>query len=155
MIDTPRISKSTAQPAAVIHLAIPREKMRTEFGPALEEILTILSAQFVEPAGPAFAHHFKMTPGQFDFEVGFPINGTITNEGRVRLSELPARERVAHTIYHGSYEGLGEAWGAFTAWINAQGVKQAEDLWEIYAHGPESEPNPANWRTELYRPLVD
>jgi effector-binding domain-containing protein len=155
MTDTPQIMKTFAQPAAVIQLTIPREKMMTEFGPAIEEILTILSAQFVEPAGPVFAHHFKMTPGQFDFEMGFPINGTITNEGRVRLSELPARAKVAHTVYRGPYDGLPGAWGEFTAWMEAQGLKQAEDLWEIYAYGPESNPDPATWRTELYRPLKD
>ena len=154
MIDTPQIMKTFAQPAAVIHLTIPRAEMMTAFGPAVEEILTILSAQFVEAAGPAFAHHFRMTPDQFDFELGFPINGTITNEGRVRLSELPAREKVAHTVYRGGYEGLPGAWGEFTQWMEAQGLKQAEDLWEIYAYGPQSNPDPASWRTELYRPLA-
>ncbi len=28
------------------------------------------------------------------------------------------------------------------------------DLWECYAAGPESGPDPAKWRTELNRPLL-
>lgn len=155
MISTPQIMRTSAQPAAVIRLTIPRAAMMTEFGPALEEILTILSAQFVEPAGPAFAHHLGMSPDVFDFELGLPIHGAITNEGRVRLGELPARARVAHTVYTGGYEGLPQAWGEFSDWMQAQGLKQAEDLWEIYAYGPQSNPDPKTWRTELFRPLVD
>lgn len=38
-------------------------------------------------------------------------------------------------------------------WIAASGHTPAEDLWERYAAGPESSPDPATWRTELIRPL--
>jgi effector-binding domain-containing protein len=155
MIATPEIVHTLAQPAAVIRLDIPRSEMGAVFGPALEEILTVLQAQFVEATGPAFAHHLRMSPDRFDFELGLPINGTITNEGRVRLGELPARARVARTTYEGPYEGLPQAWQAFTDWMNAQGLKQDGDLWEIYAYGPQSNPDPKTWRTELNRPLRD
>ena len=155
MIDTPQIMQTKAQPAAVIHLDIPRAEMMTVFGPAMEEILTILTAEGVAPTGPAFAHHLKMTPDRFDFELGFAIESPITSAGRVKMSELPARDKVAHTVYRGGYEGLPGAWGDFTKWMEAQGLKQAEDLWEIYAYGPQSNPDPKTWRTELYRPLVD
>jgi hypothetical protein len=30
----------------------------------------------------------------------------------------------------------------------------AQGLWECYAAGPESNPDPASWRTELNRPLA-
>lgn len=155
MITTPEIVHTVAQPAAVLHLDIPRSEMMTAFGPALEEILTALQAQFVEATGPAFAHHLRMSPDRFDFELGLPIDGAITGEGRVRMGELPARARVARTTYEGPYEGLPQGWGEFTDWMNAQGLKQAEDLWEIYAYGPQSNPDPKTWRTELFRPLVD
>lgn len=45
--------------------------------------------------------------------------------GRVKPGELPAASKVARTVYHGSYEGLGAAWS-----------------------------EPASWRTELNQPLV-
>lgn len=62
--------------------------------------------------------------------------------------------RVARTIYRGPYEGLGSAWSEFDAWIAAHGHTPAADLWECYAAGPESSPDPASWRTELDRPLI-
>ena len=39
-------------------------------------------------------------------------------------------------------------------WMEAQGLQQAEDLWECYLTHPDSDPDPANWRTELNRPLL-
>lgn len=67
--------------------------------------------------------------------------------------ELPAA-KVARAIYSGGYEGLPGAWGEFSSWIKANGLKQADDLWELYSVGPQSSPDPANWRTELNRPLM-
>ena len=93
-----------------------------------------------------------MSPGVFDFELGVPVASSVQASGRVTPGALPAA-RVARTVYSGPYEGLPAAWGAFTAWMEANGCEQAEDLWEVYAVGPQASPDPANWRTELTRPL--
>jgi hypothetical protein len=45
------------------------------FGPAVGELLAVLSAQGRTPDGAAFAHHFDMSPGIFNFEVGFFVLG--------------------------------------------------------------------------------
>ena len=36
MIDTPQITQTAAQPAAVIHLTIPREEIQQAMGPAFD-----------------------------------------------------------------------------------------------------------------------
>ena len=59
------------------------------------------------------------------------------------------------TTYHGSYEGLGAAWGEFMARIEATGHEAADGLWECYTTGPANNPDPAAWRTELSKPLVE
>ena len=61
---------------------------------------------------------------------------------------------AARTVYHGGYEGLGAAWRELDEWVVAEGRMAAPDLWESYLAGPESSPDPANWRTELNRPLI-
>jgi effector-binding domain-containing protein len=61
---------------------------------------------------------------------------------------------VARTVFRGSYEGLGEAWGEFKAWIAANGHEAGPDLYECYHVGPESSASPADWRTELSQPLI-
>jgi effector-binding domain-containing protein len=57
-------------------------------------------------------------------------------------------------IYQGPYEKLYAAWSEVEAWMKAEGLQGAPDLWESYVSGPESSPDPSTWRTELNRPLV-
>jgi len=153
MIATPQIIQTSLQEAAVIHLTIPRSEMMKVFGPAVGELMTTLAAQGVEPVGSVFAHHLKMSPDTFDFELGVKVSSPANASGRVKPGQLPAA-KVARTIYSGPYEGLPAAWGEFTDWMKANGHKQAEDLWEVYSVDPHSTPDPAGWRTELNRPLT-
>ena len=153
MLDKPQIVHTNAQPAAVIRITIPRDEIRTVMGPGMAEVQAAVADQGVAPAGPMFSHHLRMDPDVFDFEIGLPLTASITAAGRVQPGELPAA-RVARTVYHGPYEGLADAWGDFMAWIESAGHTPAPDLWECYVSGPESSSNPAEWRTELNRPLV-
>lgn len=154
MIDPPAVTTTTEQPTAVIHLTIPRSDIQKEMGPAHRELFATLAAQQITPMGPWFSHHFRMDPATFDFEVGVPVDAPVKPAGRVRGSRLPAA-RVARTVYRGGYEGLGDAWGELEAWMKTAGLAPAKELWEIYAAGPETGPDPAAWRTELNRPLAD
>jgi effector-binding domain-containing protein len=43
-------------------------------------------------------------------------------------------------VYHGSYEGLGSAWGEFIGWITTEGHKSAPDLRGVLRRGPRVEP---------------
>ena len=154
MIDTPYITHSAARLAAVIHLDIPRTEMMQAFGPAIDELLTVLSAQDITPNGSAFAHHLTMSPDRFDFELGFFVSTPVSAAGRVQPGQLHAA-KVARTVYHGTYEGLPAAWGEFMGWIEANGHAPGTDLWEWYVAGPHTSPVPASWRTELNRPVLD
>lgn len=153
MIETPQILQTVAQSIAVIPITVPRADIRKVMGPALSELMAAVAAQGIAVTGPWFTHHLRMVPDIFDFEIGVPVAAPVTAAGRVKPSEWPVL-RVARTIYRGGYEGLGDAWGKFKAWIAAQGLTPAENLWESYAAGPESSPDPANWRTELTWPLA-
>jgi effector-binding domain-containing protein len=154
MIATPQIIKTNVQEAAVIRLTIPRSEMMKVFGPAVGELMAALATQGIEPVGAVFAHHLKMSPDIFDFELGVRVSVPAKATGRVKPGQLPA-VKVARTVYSGPYEGLPSAWGEFDKWMRANGHEQAQNLWEVYSVGPQSSPDPANWRTELNRPLAN
>jgi effector-binding domain-containing protein len=122
-------------------------------GPAIGEVFAALAAQGIRAAGPVFSHHHRMQPETFDFEVGVPVETEVTPNGRVKPGELPGAT-VARALYRGPYEGLGPAWGELQAWIAAEGHKPAANLWESYASGPETSPDPATWLTVLNWPLA-
>jgi effector-binding domain-containing protein len=146
MIEEPKVVHTEAQAAAVIHVTVPKNKIREVMGPGLKELRETLAAQGIEPTGPWFTHHLTLDPSQWDFEIGLPISAPVKPQGRVRAGELPALD-VARTVYHGGYEGLGAAWGELMGWIEQQGHVAAPSLWEVYL-----DENPC--RTELTRPLV-
>jgi effector-binding domain-containing protein len=153
MIDTPHIAQVAAHSAAVIRLTVPRTEIRNVMGPAMAELKALLAAQGIPPVGPIFSHHFRMDPGVFDFEVGIPVAANVAPAGRVQPGVLPAAT-VARAIHRGDYQGLGDAWEELDAWITAQGHLTAPGMWESYVAGPESSATPADWRTELNRPIA-
>ncbi len=114
MLDKPKIVQTEAQLTAVIRLTIPRSEIRKVMGPAMGEVMAAVAAQGIAPAGPMFSYHFRIDPDTFDFEVGVPVKKPVSPAGRVKPGELRAA-KVARTVYHGSYEGLGAAWGEFGA----------------------------------------
>ena len=154
MLDVPEVAKTDAQETAVIRLTIPRAEIRNVMGPGIGELMATVAAQGIETTGPWFTHHLRMDPQVFDFEIGVPVTAPVAPAGRVKAGHLPAT-KVARTVYHGPYEGLGAAWGELDSWIAGQGHKTKGDLWECYVAGPESSSDPATWKTELNRPLAD
>lgn len=55
MLETPHITQSTPQQAAVIHLTIPRDQIRTMMGPGIQEVIDTVVAQRIGPTGPVFS----------------------------------------------------------------------------------------------------
>lgn len=153
MIDTPHVTTTTAQLTACIRVTVPRNAIQQAMGPGIREVMSAVAEQDIAPTGPWFTHHLRMDPQVFDFEICVPVASPVTPHGRVQPGTLPAA-RVARTTFHGDYAGLGAAWGEFLAWIAANGHTPADDLLECYVKGPESSDNPADWRTELTKPLL-
>ncbi len=154
MIESPEIIRIKSKLTAVIPIKVPREEMQHVFRKGVDELMAELARQGIAPTGALFAHHFSITPEAFDFEIGVPVDEPVVATGRVRAGAWPAMQ-VARTVYHGPYEGLPDAWGEFMEWIDQKGHKPGPEVWECYLSGPESSADPADWRTELNRPLVD
>lgn len=154
MIDKPKVVETAAQSCALIHLVIPKPEIQTVMGPGIQELHAVLAAQGVAPAGSWFTHHYKIVPDSWDFEICLPVAKAVAPAGRVESGVWSAM-RVARTIYRGGFEGLGEAWGKLAEWIAGRGLAPADDLYERYLVGPESGRPPAEWETELSRPLAE
>jgi effector-binding domain-containing protein len=154
MIETPKLVDTPMQLVAIVHIETPRSKMQQVMGPGIGEVMAAVKAQGIGPTGPWFAHHLKMTPDAFDFDICVPVSSPVSAVGRVKSWQRPA-SKVVRTLYHGPYEGLGGAWHEFGKWAEANGYKTAGDLYECYMVGPEASPDSANWCTELSRPVIE
>lgn len=146
--------EAAPRPAAVIRLKIPRAEMPHVMPEAIQELAAVLARQGIAPAGPLFAHHLTLSDESFDFVTGFPVEAPVRPEGRVQPGTQPGG-RIARGIHTGAYEELFAAWNRFRAWQRQNGVIGRGDIWEVYAVGPESTSDPAQWRTELCVPLAE
>jgi effector-binding domain-containing protein len=153
MIDESTIIDVPEYATAVVRVSTPRSEMREAMGAARRALHAGLAEQGISPAGPMFSHHFKMEPGIFDFEIGVPVDAVVTALGRLEPSRIPAAKMVS-TIYHGGYEGLGEAWELFDDALDAQGLHIHEDLWETYLVGFDQSDDQSGFQTELKRSLL-
>jgi effector-binding domain-containing protein len=154
MISTPEIVMTAPVEAASIKLKVPSSEIMTHMGPGITEVYATLAAQAIAPAGPWFTHHLH-APGEFfDFEICVPVATPVTPAGRVAMTTL-ASAKVARATYTGAYEGLGAGWGELMTWIKSQNLVTEDALWEIYAKGPESGPDAANYATILHKPLKE
>lgn len=153
MSEPPKIVDVPSLDTACIHLTIPRSAIQKEMGPAIEELYASLEEQSIAPKGPLLAHHLRVDPATFDFEVGVPVTVPVSETGRVRQGHIPA-SRVVRSTYSGPYEGLQDAWRDLNEWIRSQGLTMGPNLWEVYLKGAESSDDPKEWRTELNRPIV-
>lgn len=152
MLETPELIDVPQQHTAVIRLHIPFDECQEQFGPAVGELFAELERQGIAPAGPLFDHHFSAPDTHFDFEIGVPVSKPMVPNGRVIPSERPAF-RAVKAVLVGGYENLPEAWPEFMQWIDEQGLQTATDFWQLFVKGPDSDPDPATWRTELIRAL--
>lgn len=134
--------------------AYPMADMATAFDSTFTALFPALGAQNVQPAGPGFSLHTRMPSDTVDFEIGLPVDrpvtATVSTESGVtlRASRLPAG-RVAIVSHLGSYDGLGEAWGAFMQAVGDAGHEPALPFWEIYVTEPSPEADPESMRTDL------
>lgn len=154
MIEPPGIFLTEPRHYAGLHQVIPVAQIQKVMGPSIQEVLAAVKAQSLEPAGPVFTHHLHRPVKTFDFEVGVPVAEAIAPDGRV-LPRIWPRMKVARTIFHGNYSGLPGAWGEFEKWVNNNSRHPGTEFWEVYTIGPETDPNPEAWRTELNWPLMD
>ena len=148
MISTPEVITTKELLTASIPLVIPGRDMPKYMDPAIQEIISVLTAQGMGPTGPMFSYHKRRPSETFDFEIGFPVAKAIKEEGRVVNSLLPA-VKVVRSVYQGPYEGLAQAWPALQNWVRANGHGETGKFWESYLNNPDEVKDPKDYRTEL------
>lgn len=141
------------QPAAVVRATLPVAELPGFFGRAFEAVLAVLAAQGVGPTGPPFGSYPGMVGDTVEVAAGFPTERPIDPSGDVVPLTLPGGRAVA-TTHVGPYEAMGATtYPELQSWMAAEGLEPASGPWEIYLSDPESEPDPATWRTRVVWPV--
>jgi len=151
------ISKKELAPQPV--LVVKRRVKPTEIAATLAEVLghVFVHAQKngIALAGQPFTRYLEWGPGLWTIEAGLQVaaHAGAGSEGEIRPETLPGG-LVATTVHSGAYDKLNEAHAAVQQWIEAEGLRAAGAPWEVYVTDPTDYPDPKDWKTEVFWPLV-
>lgn len=151
MANEPELIETETTPTAVIRGAVPMTEITTFYDRSFTEVAAVVERQGLTPQG-AFGRYLAPPGEMIELEVGFAVDAEVQPDGDVVASTLPGG-RVARLVYHGAYDGLGEAWGGFLAWVGDQGLTPSGPMWEVYVTEPTPETDPATLQTDLFVPV--
>jgi DNA-binding transcriptional MerR regulator len=121
---------------------------------ALGELHAVLSAQGLNPTGPAggifsnaiFSHaHGEAT-------VFFPCDGKVRSIGRVASRVVPTVE-LATLVHKGSHANIDLAYGSLATYVTSHALAVEGPLREYYLVGPQDTSDASAWRTEIGWPI--
>ena len=160
-MDEIRLIERLEQPAVGIRQVVPWDALAGVIGRDVPLVATALQRHGTTAAGAPYAR-YRGDPGStVDVEVGFPVVEPVPQDGVVVdlppgthlvVEPLPA-VRAAETVHTGDYDSLRETYARMAAWVSEHHLAPLDQSWEIYESGPDSDPDPATWRTRVVLPV--
>ena len=158
----PKLENRSEQPYVGIRSQVPMGEMPNIIPQHIDEVAGWLGQQGVEPDGPPIIRYHSCPTeasmaGMLDIAVGWPVAKPLTGNGRIVADALPAGQ-YASLVYTGVENGV-PANGLLIDWANDNGIQWNSwdvELGEAFAgrveyllDGPDDDPDPANWDTEV------
>lgn len=144
------------QPTLIVRTETTVDGIPAFLGSAYGAAARHAQARGCQIVGPPFAR-YEMLDGPesgFAIEAGFPISAPVPGTDRVEAATLPGGD--AAVAWHiGPYDAMQPTYTAILAWIEEQGGVPNGSPWEIYHSDAATEPDPANWRTEVVQPFIE
>lgn len=136
-----------------------QNELSQRMGDMYGQIGAFMAQNNIQMSGMPFTiyHQVDDLNNTFIFSSAIPVNErVITPQGSsVQCGFMPATAAVK-TVLSGNYEHLHLAYETaeqFIAEKNLQ-VDTSRDMFEIYSNDPGEYPNPADWLTEVYLPII-
>ncbi len=148
--------KETApQPVLVVRRRVKPDQIAATLGEVLGHVFLHAQQNGIALAGPPFTRYVEWGPGLLTIEAGLAVaaHAGAGSEGEIRPETLPGGF-VATTVHSGAYDKLTEAHAAVQQWIEAEGLRAAGAPWEVYVTDPADYPDPKDWKTEIFWPVV-
>lgn len=117
------------------------------FGRLYPKLFAALGRSNIAPAGPTYGLYDELDDGRISVIAGVVIAATdeIDADG-VATRDLPAAERAATLVHHGSMESIGDSYALLERWLQATAERPVGFSREVYLDCPDDQ---ADWVTEL------
>lgn len=141
------VERVPAELIAAVRVVVPPGGVARAWGPALDQVWAYLrvNPQVAREHNLFLYHHPAQAGEPIRADFGVQVVERFDPVGEVRCVETPAGE-VVRTVHVGSYDRLGDAHGAITAWCVAHGRTIGAASWETYGHWTD---DPAQLKTTI------
>ncbi|MDP2686567.1 MAG: GyrI-like domain-containing protein [Aequorivita sp.] len=125
----------------------------------LEQVMGFITQNNLNMAGAPFTiyNEFDTTTGTVIFSTCIPVKEqVITPEGSPVVCGFMEPVSAVKTTLKGDYKNISEAYTKTRQYIEKNNLQIDPNgkLFEVYITDPEETPNPANWLTEIYIPII-
>lgn len=138
-------------------IAIKDSSMMADIGDKMYELYneleTFMKENNIEMSAPPYTRYYNWDPEKYIvFEVGFPVEDEIEDQGRIYYTTIPAGNIV--TVYHyGSYDSMEPAWLRIDEYIKENEKVVIGAPWEVYLTDPNVEKDTSKWVTQICYPV--
>jgi effector-binding domain-containing protein len=150
-----QLTEHVEQPTAVVRERVALGDLPQFFGRAYHATMAAIQAQGLHPTGPPFSKYLgKPTGGVADVEAGFPVSGAISDADGVIAGTLPGG-KVVEAMHVGPYDTMQQTYEEVMRFVAERGLAPSDEMWEVYLSDPQTEPDPAGWRTQIFWPVAE
>ena len=130
------IETQSALPVLCVRTRAPMQNLPQVIGAGYSAIGAYLGEAGAMPVGAPYVTYYNADMQDLDVEVGMPVAGPLPGKGEVQFRVIPEC-RVATCLYTGPYPQLGAGYEALQAWMAAQGLIPAAQMFEWYLNSPD------------------
>jgi AraC family transcriptional regulator len=142
------------QPVLFIRRRIAANEVQATLAECFGKLYGHAQSKGLPIAGFPIARYISTGPGLWTIEPSIPLAAPAAGEGEMEAGFLPGGP-VAFAVHAGPYEQLPQTNAAVQRWIEDNGFRTEGAPWEWYVTDPGEHPDPADWKTEVYWPLVE
>lgn len=127
--------------------------------PMMEEVMGFVTKNKLNMAGKPFTLYNQIdnSNNTVIFSTGVPVREqVITPEGSPVVCGFMDPVTTVKATLKGNYKHLAETYTKTRQYMEKNGLQEDPDrmMFEVYLTDPENVPNPANWITEIYIPII-
>lgn len=155
MAYTIEIQQLAEQPILYIRSRVKRSDIAATIGSSLGAIVAYAMQNGAAISGHPLTRYSEMGPGMITMEPAMRVasHPPADPSGVVINDTLPAGTAVV-TTHIGPYDQLTAAYAALEIWMHENGFQPSGAPWEDYITDPAEVPDPKDWRTDIYWPVV-
>lgn len=132
---------------------VKHDEVAGALGEMIPAVFGFATQRGIAMQGPPMSRYSDFSAGGMTIDAGLPVPAGTKGEGEIQV-ETVAAGPVVGTMHVGPYDQLHEAHAAVESHMTDNALKlRGGYCYEVYLTDPGQVPDPAQWKTEVYRPI--